>query len=490
MMLISFMVLAVPIVAAVSLTSDQLVRSSIVYDQCLTGGYGAASGVEFGISEIQSEAAVIKDLEEGESAELSVEINGETVEITITKLPADETPLNPYADVMLTMDSFGDVPVDLDELSTAIRLTGNTVVDAFELDKGGTRVRIGVTRFRNAVNVSNCGTSQSVVDMTDVDYHSGDGGPVREYHLKDHSDEFHAHVDDDEPVHTGIDSLTLHGNDVTSGTNIVKGIKCGVEQYQTGLGDRDFAPNVMIFMTDGEDTLGNGPADIQAEVAAWVDADQLDAVFAIGIGVAYEGGYPEIDSCTDAWDNDNDGDVDAADADCQLEEDGIADSCFDGIDNGGDGLTDGDDPDCQMAEGGFPNIPGSCEDDWDNDNDGNFDGADHDCSLNLNAIAYDPETPNYNMKGGTEVVVKGCFPNPNPNAHKYCDPFAWDHVFQSDDFAGLLASIEEIIEGVLRSGGVGYEITSVASDGSTVVSIVLLTNDGIIVVLSWDASQN
>ena len=88
MMLISFMVLAVPIVAAVSLTSDQLVRSSMVYDQRLTGGYGAASGVEFGISEIQSEAAVIKVLEEGESAELSVEINGETVEITITKLPA------------------------------------------------------------------------------------------------------------------------------------------------------------------------------------------------------------------------------------------------------------------------------------------------------------------------------------------------------------------------------------------------------------------
>ena len=150
----------------------------------------------------------------------------------------------------------------------------------------------------------------------------------------------------------------------------------------TGVGDRDFAPNVMIFITDGEDTLGNGPADIQEEVAKWVDDDQLDAVFAGGIGVAYEGGYPAIDSCSDEWDNDNDGDVDGADSECFIQEDGVPDACSDGKDNGGDGLKDDKDPDCQVSEG----EPWSCGDEHDNDHDGLIDGADHDCSLNLNRL--------------------------------------------------------------------------------------------------------
>ena len=41
---------------------------------------------------------------------------------------------------------------------------------------------------------------------------------------------------------------------------------------------------------------------------------------------------------------------------------------------------------------------------------------------------------------------------------------------------------------VLKSSGEGYQITSVGPDGSTVVSIVLLTKDGYIIVLSWVVS--
>ena len=206
--LVAFMALAVPITMAVNQTADQLVRSSMVYDQRLTGSYGAASGIEAAISEIQNAGPAIANLAEGESAEFIVEINGEPIIVTVTKLPEDETPSNPYADVMLTLDSFGDVPADIDELIAAIRLTGYTVIDAFELEKGGARVRMGVTRFKNAANNSDCGVAQAVVDMTDVDYHSADGGPLRDYHLKNHSDDFHAHEEDSEPLHEGIDSLT------------------------------------------------------------------------------------------------------------------------------------------------------------------------------------------------------------------------------------------------------------------------------------------
>ena len=44
-MLIAFMVLAVPVALAGDQVADQLVRSSMVYEDRLTGNYNAASGV-------------------------------------------------------------------------------------------------------------------------------------------------------------------------------------------------------------------------------------------------------------------------------------------------------------------------------------------------------------------------------------------------------------------------------------------------------------
>ena len=112
------------------------------------------------------------------------------------------------------------------------------------------RIRIGVFRFR--------GSSESVVDVTDVDIH-----PTNT------------------PLHDGINGLVQGGPGLSSGSNIVVGLQGGAGQFATGLGDRPEIPNLMIFITDGDDTAGNSMADIAAASAA-----SGAEVFAIGAGTA------------------------------------------------------------------------------------------------------------------------------------------------------------------------------------------------------------
>ena len=64
-----------------------------------------------------------------------------------------------------------------------------------------------------------------------------------------------------------------------SGTNIVIGLNGGAAQFATGLGDRPGIPNLMIFITDGNDTNGNSLTDIaNASLATGAE------VFAVGVG--------------------------------------------------------------------------------------------------------------------------------------------------------------------------------------------------------------
>ena len=91
---------------------------------------------------------------------------------------------------------------------------------------------------------------------------------------------------------------------------------------------------------------------------------------------------------------------------------------------------------------------------------------------NLGEYAYDPDSIVYNLNNDLKKVIV-------PNA----DPYGWDHVFQADDFDGILAYVQEIVGSVVVAGAVLYEIRSVAPDGSTVISQVLLTPDGTIEIV-------
>jgi len=459
-MLLCFTVLAVPMALAAVQVAGQLSMASRVWDSRLTGYYGAGSGVELAMSEIIRDSS---QFVEDEAVEFSWDINNEVIRVTVTRLHEEK-----YVDVMLTLDSFGGLPILDEDRQLGLKKVAHKVVDTFELYAMDGRIRMGVTRFRNATNDTTCGDDQSIAAVTDRDYHSGDAasyGPNKLhpfYHLDDP-----LHIPPathsltprvDEPLHDyppigGIAALLLHGFDVTFGTNIVKGIRCGVGQYENPLGsDRPNIPNVMILVTDGQDTAGNGPQHFMAEVDKWVAEGRLDEVFAVGIGSAAEVGYPDPNTI---------------------------DSCNDGIDNGGDGFTDGDDPDCPGAEDGFPNFPPStCTDGIDNDGDGNKDGQDHDCSLNLNAIALDPAVPDFNLDpvSGDAIV-------PDP-----ANPYAWDHVFHAQDFEELLDIIGNIVEAVKQAGAVfetPYTVEAVAP-GGTILARVVLTADGQIVIVSWD----
>jgi uncharacterized repeat protein (TIGR01451 family) len=92
-------------------------------------------------------------------------------------------------------------------------------------------------------------------------------------------------------------------------------------------------------------------------------------------------------TCDDGIDNDGDGDVDLADAECttfdpSADEGSGFGSCSDNLDNDLDGLTDSQDPLCRVGDAGRAETPiarGTCADGIDNDGDGSIDLADDNC---------------------------------------------------------------------------------------------------------------
>ena len=164
-----------------------------------------------------------------------------------------------FADLALVLDVSGSVSSsELVDLKQA----ANDIVDRFNLSTTEGRVRVGVTRFR--------GSYQVMQVMTDVDVHGTS-----------------------EPLHTVINDLLQGGEEqfnpyfpeLASGTDIVAGLQGGAATYATGLGDRVnppdpfTAPNLMVFITDGNDSAGHGINEIIAESAA-TGAE----VFAVGVG--------------------------------------------------------------------------------------------------------------------------------------------------------------------------------------------------------------
>ena len=108
---------------------------------------------------------------------------------------------------------------------------------------------MGVTRFRSS--------SVSVVEMTDLSDHQSN----------------------QKLLHDGIGSIVQGGPDLESGPDLVSGINGGTAQFGSGLVDRSGASNVMILITDGEDTHGITSNDLEKAVLG-----SGSEVFTVGVG--------------------------------------------------------------------------------------------------------------------------------------------------------------------------------------------------------------
>ena len=174
--------------------------------------------------------------------------------ITITLVSGPQASKVAFIDLVITLDVSGSVSSS--EL-VQLKQAANDIVDAFSLGTTDGRIRIGVLRFR--------GSSDSVVDMTDVDEHGVS-----------------------EPLHDGINGVVQGGPGLGSGTNIVAGLNGTKQQFNTGLGDRTDppypVPNLVVFITDSGDAAGNSIGAIQG-ISTGMGA-QGTTIFAIGVGSA------------------------------------------------------------------------------------------------------------------------------------------------------------------------------------------------------------
>ncbi len=105
-MLLAFIVLAVPLATAALGTAAQLSRNSGVYERRLTGQYNAASGVEVAIYDALY-GPEFDDLSPSDpTKDIQVEVNGENVPVTVTKsYPSGysvPTPFTPSSAIQVT----------------------------------------------------------------------------------------------------------------------------------------------------------------------------------------------------------------------------------------------------------------------------------------------------------------------------------------------------------------------------------------------------
>lgn len=251
LIVLGFMALSVPIVTGFlsftsTLSHDSRVKTNIVQAQ-----YSAQGCTQHAAYRLNNEANYATNLAIG----VPNVYNFDGCTITVTKVSTSVSAENAYADVVLLLDVSGSV--DAGEL-VYLKEASNTIVDGFDLENTQGRIRIGAIRFR--------GNSESVTDMTDVDVHGVS-----------------------EPLHDGINGLAQGGPGLNSGTNIVSGLNAASAHFSTGLGDRVDppypVPNIMVVITDGNDTAGNSDGAIKNA------SDNTGAeVFAVGVGEDIEGG--------------------------------------------------------------------------------------------------------------------------------------------------------------------------------------------------------
>ncbi len=244
------MVLAVGAVPAALSLSSTLSRDSEVKSGMVKRQYAAISGQQYAKSAI-TQPVLLASMVPGASNTQLLTVRGNSVNVTITELDPigmDVEGVSSQADVVMTLDVSGSVSSS--EL-VLLKDAAIQVVDALDILENAGEVRMGVRRFR--------GSSASVVAMTDVDQPAA-APPVV-------------------PLRAGINGLVQGGPGLTSGTNLVVGLTGANAQFATGLGDRPTVPNLIIMITDGDDTAGNSNATIAAASLA-TGAE----VFAVGVG--------------------------------------------------------------------------------------------------------------------------------------------------------------------------------------------------------------
>jgi hypothetical protein len=250
LMVLGFMALAIPMITGVLALAGTLSTDSYVKNKIAKRHYTELGCREYAISHLVHEEGYVAGLTSGVPDILPpITLNGIECNATVTKGDVASGGPDAYADIVVVLDNSGSISSsELIDLKDA----ANTIVDRLSLSTTDGRVRVGVTRFR--------GSSASVVPMTDVDLHGVSA-----------------------PLHSGINGLQQGGPGLANGTNIVVGLQGGAAQFQTGLGDRvgpsNEVPNIIIFITDGDDTEGNSVFDI-AEASTNTGAE----VFAVGIG--------------------------------------------------------------------------------------------------------------------------------------------------------------------------------------------------------------
>ncbi|MDA1188765.1 MAG: VWA domain-containing protein [Chloroflexi bacterium] len=203
-----------------------------------------ATGIEHVLWRLQYDSGFISSLtEENPTSTYSIVCDGQSIPLNTT-LSQTSTPPSYlsdyiYADVVMTLDV--SLSINSSEMAT-LKQAAHEIVDEFNLAENGDRYRMGLTRFGNA--------SQSRVTMTN----------------------------DSATMHTGINNVDASRFLLGLGTNIVLGINGGGAQFASGLGDRPEIPNLILFMTDGDDSEGNTLIDIaNAEDASGAE------IFVVGI---------------------------------------------------------------------------------------------------------------------------------------------------------------------------------------------------------------
>jgi len=262
LIVLGFMALSVPLVTGMLSFSGTLSKDSRTKTAILQGQYSAQGCTQHAIYEIKNNPVYFEGLAIGDPTPLAA-FDGCT--ITVTHVSAASVSQVAYADLVIVLDNSSSIlpwgsPSQMDQLKEA----ANLIVDQFSLPTTEGRVRIGISRFHDAV------PAFPVTDMTDIDDHGVS-----------------------ELLHDGINSLSWCGWPFCQ-TNIVAGLDGGAAQFATGLGDRVDppypVPNLMIFITDGNDNEGNDIDDIEAAslltnaevfaigVGPWVNDDTLDAI--------------------------------------------------------------------------------------------------------------------------------------------------------------------------------------------------------------------
>ena len=249
LIVLSFMALSVPMVTGMLSFAGTLSKDSQTKTRILHSQYASQGCTQHATYRLNNEANYADNMVIGTPDVYAFD----SCTITVTKISVVVSIDNAYADVVLALDVSGSV--DSAEL-VFLKQAANDIVDAFQLENTEGRIRIGMLRFR--------GSGESVVGVTDVDLHGAS-----------------------EPLHNGINGLVQGGPGLASGTNLVAALNASGPQFATGLGDRVDppypVPNLLIVITDGNDSVGNSDSDIQnASIATGAE------VFAVGVGTDIE----------------------------------------------------------------------------------------------------------------------------------------------------------------------------------------------------------